>query len=199
MTLVVRAPFTAHVTPLSEVPDPVFASGVVGDGCALLPLVATECLTVHAPVNGVVTKLKPHAAIVTSTSGVSILIHLGIDTVSLHGLGFAALVQEGDVVAAGDPLIHWDLTPVRDAGLSPCVPLIAVSPPGTAVSRPNSDVRRSLLGRSSMKTSSPSESHRGTHQLGYWSAPVPGMFCGRTSPTASTSEATMSLEGTFPT
>ena len=59
----------------------------------------------------------------------SILIHLGIDTVSLHGLGFAALVQEGDVVAAGDPLIHWDLTPVRDAGLSPCVPLIAVSPP----------------------------------------------------------------------
>lgn len=134
MTLVVRAPFTAHVTPLSEVPDPVFASGVVGDGCALLPLVATECLTVHAPVNGVVTKLKPHAAIVTSTSGVSILIHLGIDTVSLHGLGFAALVQEGDVVAAGDPLMHWDLTPVRDAGLSPCVPLIAVSPPGTAVS-----------------------------------------------------------------
>ena len=114
MTLSVCAPFAAHVMALSEVPDPVFASGVVGGGCALIPDSASECLTVHSPINGVVTKLKPHAAIVTSTSGVSILIHLGIDTVSLHGLGFAALVQEGDVVAAGDPLIHWDLTPVRD-------------------------------------------------------------------------------------
>ena len=80
---------------LSEVPDPVFASGVVGGGCALIPDSASECLTVHSPINGVVTKLKPHAAIITSTQGVSILIHLGIDTVSLHGKGFAALVDEG--------------------------------------------------------------------------------------------------------
>ena len=108
--------------PLSEVPDPVFASGVVGGGCALIPDSTSECLTVRSPINGVVTKLKPHAAIITSTQGISILIHLGIDTVSLHGKGFAALVDEGDVVAAGDPLIHWDLTPVRDARLSPCVP-----------------------------------------------------------------------------
>jgi len=111
---------------LSEVPDPVFASGVVGGGCALIPDSASECLTVHSPINGVVTKLKPHAAIITSTQGVSILIHLGIDTVSLHGKGFAALVDEGDVVAAGAPLIHWDLTPVRDAGLSPCAPIVVI-------------------------------------------------------------------------
>ena len=65
--------------------------------------------------------------------GISILIHLGIDTVSLHGKGFAALVDEGDVVAAGTPLIHWDLTPVRDARLSPCVPIVVVTPPGAAV------------------------------------------------------------------
>ena len=82
---------------LSEVPDPVFASGVVGGGCALIPDSASECLTVHSPINGVVTKLKPHAAIITSTQGISILIHLGIDTVSLHGKGFAALVDEGEV------------------------------------------------------------------------------------------------------
>ena len=130
MTLSVRAPFSAHVVPLSEVPDPVFASGVVGDGCVLVPTVAEDCVTVHSPINGVVTKLKPHAAIVTSTRGVSILVHLGIDTVSLHGKGFALLLEEGDVVATGDPLIHWDLTPVRDATLSPCVPIIIVSPPG---------------------------------------------------------------------
>ena len=132
MTLSVCAPFAAHVMPLSEVPDPVFASGVVGGGCALIPDSTSECLTVRSPINGVVTKLKPHAAIITSTQGISILIHLGIDTVSLHGKGFAALVDEGDVVAAGDPLIHWDLTPARDAALSPCVPIVVVSPPGLA-------------------------------------------------------------------
>ena len=103
MTLSVRAPFTAHVVALSEVPDPVFASGVVGEGCALVPTAAEDCITVHSPINGIVTKLKPHAAIVTSTRGVSILVHLGIDTVSLHGKGFAPLLEEGDVVTTGGP------------------------------------------------------------------------------------------------
>ena len=114
-------------------PVPVFARGVVGGVCALTPDSASECLTVHSPINGVVTKLKPHAAITASTQGISILIHLGIDTVSLHGKGFAALVDEGDVVAAGDPLIHWDLTPVHDADLSLCVPIVVVTPPSAAV------------------------------------------------------------------
>ena len=133
MTLSVRAPFAARIVPLSEVPDPVFASGVVGGGCALVPQAGTGCLTVCSPIDGVVTKLKPHAAIITSTQGISILIHLGIDTVSLHGKGFAALVDEGDVVAAGTSLIHWDLTPVRDADLSPCAPIVVITPPGAAV------------------------------------------------------------------
>ena len=135
MTLSIRAPFTARIVPLSEVPDPVFASGVVGDGCALIPTANAGCVTVHSPINGVITKLKSHAAIVTSTRGVSILIHLGIDTVSLHGKGFAPLLEEGDIVATGDPLFHWDLTPVRDAALSPYVPIIIVSPPGLAPTR----------------------------------------------------------------
>lgn len=134
MSFLVRAPFAAHVLPLSEVPDPVFASGVVGDGRALLPESEVTCVTVHSPINGVVTKLKSHAAIVTSTRGLSILIHLGIDTVGLRGRGFAPLVEEGDIVDAGTPLIHWDLGPVRGAGLSPCVPVIVVNPPGTPVS-----------------------------------------------------------------
>ena len=134
MSFLVRAPFAAHVLPLSEVPDPVFASGVVGDGRALLPEADVTCVTVHSPINGVVTKLKSHAAIITSTRGLSILIHLGIDTVGLRGRGFAPLVEEGDIVDAGTPLIHWDLGPVRGAGLSPCVPVIVVNPPGTPVS-----------------------------------------------------------------
>ena len=134
MSFLVRAPFAAHVLPLSEVPDPVFASGVVGDGRALLPDNDFTCVTVHSPINGVVTKLKSHAAIITSTRGPSLLIHLGIDTVGLRGRGFAPLVEEGDIVDAGTPLIHWDLGPVRGAGLSPCVPVIVVNPPGTPVS-----------------------------------------------------------------
>ena len=134
MSFLVRAPFGAHVLPLAEVPDPVFASGVVGDGRVLLPEAEVTCVTVHSPINGVVTKLKSHAAIVTSTRGLSILIHLGIDTVGLRGRGFAPLVEEGDIVDAGTPLLHWDLGPVRGAGLSPCVPVIVVNPPGTPVS-----------------------------------------------------------------
>lgn len=134
MNFLVRAPFAAQVLPLSEVPDPVFASGVVGDGRALLPEADVTCVTVHSPINGVVTKLKSHAAIITSTRGHSILIHLGIDTVGLRGRGFAPLVEEGDIVDEGTPLIHWDLGPVRGAGLSPCVPVIVVSPAGTPVS-----------------------------------------------------------------
>ena len=86
------------------------------------------------PHQRLVTKLKSHAAIITSTRGLSILIHLGIDTVGLRGRGFAPLVEEGDIVDAGTPLIHWDLGPVRAAGLSPCVPVIVVSPSGEAVS-----------------------------------------------------------------
>ena len=134
MTFLVRAPFSAHVLPLAEVPDPVFASGVVGDGRALLPEADVTCVTVRSPINGVVTKLKSHAAIITSTRGLSILIHLGIDTVGLRGRGFAPLVEEGDIVDAGTPLIHWVLGPVHGAGLSPCVPVIVVNPPGTPVS-----------------------------------------------------------------
>ena len=134
MSFLVRAPFSARVLPLAEVPDPVFASGVVGDGRALLPGDDVTCVTVHSPIDGVVTKLKSHAAIITSTRGPSILIHLGIDTVGLRGRGFAPLVEEGDIVDEGTPLIHWDLGPVRGAGLSSCAPIIVVSPPGEPVS-----------------------------------------------------------------
>ena len=134
MSFLVRAPFSAHVLPLAEVPDPVFASGVVGDGRALLPGDDVTCVTVHSPINGVITKLKSHAAIITSTRGPSIRRHLGIDTVGLRGRGCAPLVEEGDIVDEGTPLIHWDLGPVRGVGLSPCAPIIVVSPPGEPVS-----------------------------------------------------------------
>ena len=134
MSFLVRAPFIAHVLPLSEVPDPVFTSGVVGDGRALLPGDDAMCVTVHSPINGVVTKLKSHAAIITSTRGPSILIHLGIDTIGLRGRGFTPLVEEGDIVDEGTALIHWDLGPVREAGLSPCVPIVVVNPPGEQIS-----------------------------------------------------------------
>ena len=122
MSFLVHAPFAAHILPLSDVPDPVFASGVVGDGRALLPDADASCITVCSPIAGVVTKLKSHAAIVTSTRGVSILIHLGIDTVGLRGKGFAPLVDEGDIVDVGRPLIHWDSPPSRRRISPPACP-----------------------------------------------------------------------------
>ena len=145
MSFLVHAPFAAHILPLSDVPDPVFASGVVGDGRALLPDADASCITVCSPIAGVVTKLKSHAAIVTSTRGVSILIHLGIDTVGLRGKGFAPLVDEGDIVDVGRPLIHWDLAPVQEAHLSPCVPVIVVNPSGVHV-RPEYNAESCAVG-----------------------------------------------------
>lgn len=133
MSLLVRAPFSARARRLGEVPDPVFARGIVGDGLSLVPDLDAQCVTVHAPINGVVTKLKPHAAIITSTRAVSVLVHLGIDTVGLGGKGFAPLVDEGDIVTVGEALFHWDLGPVRRAGLATCVPLVVVAPAGAPV------------------------------------------------------------------
>lgn len=116
------APLTGKVVPLSEVPDPVFAQKVVGDGVAISP---TEGLLV-APVDGKVTHLFPthHAIAITSDTGLEILMHIGIDTVKLKGQGFTPLVLAGDQVKAGDRLIQFDVAALEQAGCPIVTPII---------------------------------------------------------------------------
>lgn len=111
-TRTVSAPFSGRVLPLSAVPDPVFAQAMMGPGVALDPGPASAGeLTVLAPISGTVAKAHPHAVLITAEAGaetLGVLVHLGVNTVKLNGAGFTRLVQEGDTVAAGDPLTRWN-------------------------------------------------------------------------------------------
>ena len=100
------APLSGILVPLERVPDPVFAQRTVGDGVSIDP---TSC-EVLAPAAGLVTLMHraAHALAITTDEGVEVLVHIGVDTVSLNGKGFTARVSQGDRVAAGQPLISFD-------------------------------------------------------------------------------------------
>jgi phosphocarrier protein FPr/phosphocarrier protein len=98
------------MVPLDSVPDPVFAQKMVGDGVSIDPT-SDELL---APLPGKVTQLhkSSHAVTITGDNGLQVLLHIGLDTVLLRGEGFMPLVNEGDTVAAGTPLIRFDTVAV---------------------------------------------------------------------------------------
>ena len=94
--LEIAAPLTGKVIPVTEVPDPVFAEKVLGDGIAVDP---TEG-TVYSPVDGTIFQIAHtfHAMGIESDDGLEILVHLGIDTVKLEGKGFQSFVEVGQKV-----------------------------------------------------------------------------------------------------
>ncbi|AFY18174.1 phosphoenolpyruvate--protein phosphotransferase [Pseudomonas sp. UW4] len=108
--LTLSAPLSGPVLTLAKVPDPVFASGAMGDGIAIDPLNDT----LHAPCAGVVVHVARtgHALTLRADNGAELLLHLGLDTVELQGLGFSMLVKEGARVANGQPLLRYDLDKV---------------------------------------------------------------------------------------
>lgn len=104
-----------RMIPLSEVGDGVFSEGIMGDGLAIVP----ENEVVQAPAEATVTVLMEesrHACGLTFDNGMELLIHVGIDTVDMKGDGFAYLVQEGQRVHRGTPLIRFDREKIRAAG-----------------------------------------------------------------------------------
>lgn len=105
--LVITSPITGTAMELSKVPDEAFAEKMLGDGVAVTP---TED-TVYAPENGTILFVAEtkHAIGFQTDSGVSLLMHIGIDTVKLEGKGFEALVQSGQKVSKGTPLLKLDL------------------------------------------------------------------------------------------
>jgi phosphocarrier protein FPr len=105
--LILLAPVSGVIYPLERVPDPVFAQKLMGDGLAIDPVDGT----LRAPCAGEVVTLHPalHALTLRTADGVEVLMHIGIDTVSLKGVGFTTRVRQGDKVEAGAPLIDFDL------------------------------------------------------------------------------------------
>ena len=97
------APVTGEYLPLSEVSDPVFSQGVMGDGYAVNP-------TAGAPVAGTIALVQDtlHAFMLRTDNGGEVLVHIGIDTVELGGEGFTKIANVGDKVEAGAPIIEVD-------------------------------------------------------------------------------------------
>jgi phosphoenolpyruvate-protein phosphotransferase len=104
--LVLKAPLSGQLVPIEQVPDPVFAQKMVGDGIAIDPV--SESLL--APCDGEVVMLHPghHALTLKTAEGLEVLMHIGLDTINLKGEGFRPKVKNGDKVKRGAPLIDFD-------------------------------------------------------------------------------------------
>lgn len=116
------SPLAGQVKPLSQATDPVFSSGVMGQGVVIEPSQGE----LVSPVNGTVTVLFPtkHAVGIVSEEGVEMLMHIGMDTVSLDGKGFEAHVEQGDKVVVAQQLISFDMDVIKEAGLVTETPVI---------------------------------------------------------------------------
>ncbi|WP_270337870.1 beta-glucoside-specific PTS transporter subunit IIABC [Streptococcus infantarius] len=122
---IIASPMIGQVVKLENVPDEVFASGAMGKGIAIDPADGT----VVAPAAGEITLVFPtgHAIGMRTENGAEILIHVGMDTVSLAGKGFNTFVQVGDKVDAGQKLLEFDLATIREANLPVISPVIVTN------------------------------------------------------------------------
>ena len=133
------APLDGWAAPLSEVPDPVFAEKMMGDGVAIDPI--SDVL--RAPCDGEVIVLHRagHAVTIRAANGAEILMHIGLETVALAGKGFTPKVKEGDKVKAGDALISFDLDQVAKGAKDLITPIIVTNPDEFVIEQRNSDCR----------------------------------------------------------
>ncbi len=111
-----------QLIPMEEVRDETFANKVLGDGVAVIP----DTGKVYAPADGTVMSIfdTKHAVCFASSCGTEILIHIGVDTVSLQGKYFQAHVKDGDAVKKGQLLISFDKEKIEKAGFDTVIPMI---------------------------------------------------------------------------
>lgn len=115
----ILAPVSGITIGLGSIPDPIFSQGLMGAGVGIAP----SSDVVYAPVSGTVaaTTKTNHAVSLVSDDGAEVLVHIGMDTVMLHGEGFSRFVEKGDHVAAGAALVAFDRTLVAERGLDATV------------------------------------------------------------------------------
>ena len=116
------APMSGAVVPVTEVPDPAFAEGMLGDGIAVIPADGRVFAPCDATVDMMFT--TGHAVSLTTESGAEILIHMGLETVTLEGKAFEVKVASGDKVSKGQVLMIADLEAIRAAGLNTITPML---------------------------------------------------------------------------
>ena len=116
------APMAGKAVPITEVPDPTFAEGMLGNGIAIEPAEGK----VYAPCDATVDMMftTGHAVSLVADNGAEILIHVGLETVSLEGKPFKVHAANGDKVKKGQLLIEVDLDAVKAAGLPTITPMV---------------------------------------------------------------------------
>ncbi|HZB68963.1 MAG TPA: glucose PTS transporter subunit IIA, partial [Sphingomicrobium sp.] len=127
-SLTLLAPFPGWLSGLADVPDPVFAEGMMGDGVAIDPLDGV----VAAPCDGSVVIVAPtgHSVTLRSADRAEILIHIGVETVGIGRDAFDVHVADGQAVKAGDPLISFDMEKVGLLAKSLVTPVLLTSETG---------------------------------------------------------------------
>ena len=116
------APMNGKAVPITEVPDPTFAECLLGNGIAIIPTDGK----IYSPVDGTVETMfdTGHAACLKSSTGVEILIHVGLETVGLHGAPFTLYCKNGDAIKKGQLLFEADLAAIQAAGLPIITPVL---------------------------------------------------------------------------
>lgn len=119
---VIMSPLNGKVVPITEVPDPTFSEKMLGDGVAIIP----KDGKLLAPADGEVVQLFPtkHAIGIKTKQGLEILIHIGLETVTMKGEGFKAHVQQGDTVKTGQPLIDFSIDLIEKKASSTITPVV---------------------------------------------------------------------------
>lgn len=122
---IIYQPINGEVIPLEEIGDGVFSAGILGKGCGLRPTDES----VLAPVNGIVTTVADtlHAIGIEGDDGVELLIHVGLDTVSMNGKGFSVKVKQGDRVKAGELLLTFSKKEIASSGLEDTTAVLVVN------------------------------------------------------------------------
>ena len=124
----ILSPFSGAVVPMEDVPDPVFAQKMLGDGLAVHP---DEGLAV-APISGklIIFHSAGHAFAIEAPQGhIAVLVHIGLDTVRMKGEGFRCLAKVGDCVSAGQRLVEFNLNAIVKAGYSVVSCVLLPEPP----------------------------------------------------------------------
>jgi glucose-specific phosphotransferase system IIA component len=123
----VLAPISGRAVPLAEVPDEVFAEGMAGQGCAIVPEASGVAV---APISGTLVKLFEggHAFGIVADGGTEMIVHLGLDTIELRGRGFERIATEGDRVEAGQPVVRFHLEEIRSGDYDPVTPVLVSNP-----------------------------------------------------------------------
>lgn len=116
------APLSGELVTIDKVPDPVFGQKMMGDGVAIIP---SEGVLV-SPIDGEIVQVfhTKHAIGIKTNSGLEVLLHIGLETVTLNGEGFDVLVTEGQKVKQGDVLVNFDIQFLQSQGKEIITPLV---------------------------------------------------------------------------